>query len=232
MEEGFQFLNDPHTNHSSTILPPLTGFSPALRDAEVMQKERFDAARRTFLAGLFACFAFFAFDERILAQAPQPPTTILLFRHAEKPPAEAASMDLSPAGVERASRLPQLFTGAHSLPHPDYLFATHASKKSNREVETITPLSKALGLPISAEVDDKEFAVLATELLSGKYAGKVVLVDWHHGTLPQFAKALGATPPYDRWPDTQFDRFWRIDYRNGHASLTERPELLLPGDSK
>ena len=141
-------------------------------------------------------------------------------------------MDLSPAGVERASRLPQLFTGTRSLPRPDFLFATHASKKSNREVETLIPLSKALGLPISAEVDDKEFAVLAGELLSGKYAGKVVLVCWHHGSLPQFAQALGAAPPYDRWPDTQVDRFWRIDYGSGKAVLTELPESLMPGDSK
>ena len=201
-----------------------------------MQKFGFRKSRRAFVATLLACngilFALLT-SGPALAQTPQqPPATILLFRHAEKPPAEAASMDLSPAGMERANRVPQLFTGPHSLPRPDFLFATHASKKSNREVETLAPLSKALGLPISAEVDDKEFAVLATQLLSGKYAGKVVLVDWHHGSLPQFARALGATPPYDRWPDTQFDRFWRIDYTNGKATLTELPQSLMPGDSQ
>lgn len=186
-------------------------------------------SRRIFLSGLFASFAA---AHLAPAETPQPPATIFLFRHAEKPPAEAGSADLSPAGVERAKRLPQLFTGPNSLPRPDFLFATHASRKSNREVETITPLSKALGLPISAEVDDKDFAVLAKELLSGRYAGKIVLVDWHHGTLPQFAQALGATPPYERWPDTQFDRFWRIDYRDGKATLTELHESLMPGDTK
>lgn len=198
-----------------------------------MYKQRLDPerpiSRRIFISGLAATFAAPHFA---VGQAAQPPATILLFRHAEKPAAEAASMDLSPTGMERARRLPQLFTGPNSLPRPDFLFATHASKKSNREVETITPLSQALGLPISAEVDDKDFATLAHELLSGNYAGKVILVDWHHGTLPQFARALGATPPYDRWPDTQFDRFWRIDYRNGHPILTELPQSLMPGDSR
>ena len=93
-------------------------------------------------------------------------------------------------------------------------------------------LSAALGLPISHEIDDKDFATLATELLSGKYAGKVVLVAWHHGSLPGLARALGAVPPYDPWPDAQFDRVWRIDYHNGKATLTDLPQGLMAGDSK
>ena len=167
-----------------------------------------------------------------LAQAPQPPATILLIRHAEK--LTDGRPDLAPAGFARAKAIPQLFGRAapHNLPRPDFLFATHVSKSSNRPVETITPLSQAFGLSISSEVADKDFAALATELLSGKYAGKVVLVAWHHGSIPAFAKALGATPPYDPWPETQFDRVWRIDYRDGKAALTDLPQGLLPGDSK
>jgi hypothetical protein len=158
----------------------------------------------------------------------------MLIRHAEKP---AEGIDLAPAGFARAKALPQLFGGAgapppHNLPRPDFLFATHLSKNSNRPVETITPLSEALKLPISHDVADKDYATLATDLLSGKYAGKVVLVAWHHGSLPGFAKALGATPPYDPWPDTQFDRVWRIDYKDGKATLTDLPQGLMPGDSK
>jgi hypothetical protein len=169
------------------------------------------------------------------AQAPQPPATILLIRHAEM--LTDGRPDLAPAGFERAKAIPQLFGGAsgaapHNLPRPDFLFATHVSKNSDRPVETITPLSAALGLTISSEVADKDFATLATELLSGKYAGKVVLVAWHHGSIPAFAKALGATPPYDPWPETQFDRVWRIDYRDGKAALTDLPQGLMPGDSK
>jgi hypothetical protein len=170
-----------------------------------------------------------------LAQAPEPPATVMLIRHAEK--LTDGRIDLSPVGFERAKALPQLFGGVrgaapHNLPRPDLLFATHVSKSSNRPVETITPLSAALGLPISSEVADKDFAVLAKELLSGKYAGKVVLVAWHHGSLPAFARALGAAPPYDPWLDTQFDRVWRIDYVGGKATLTDLPQGLLPGDSK
>jgi hypothetical protein len=42
---------------------------------------------------------------------------------------------------------------------------------------------------------------------------------------------LGAPPPY-KWPDTQFDRIWRIDYKDGNATVTDLPMGLLPGDSK
>ena len=58
---------------------------------------------------------------------------------------------------------------------------------------------------------------------------------WWRGTmdrLPGFARALGAVPPYDPWPDTQFDRVWRIDYKDGKATLTDLPQGLMAGDSK
>ena len=103
---------------------------------------------------------------------PQPPATILLIRHAEKP---ASGMDLAPAGFARAKVMPELFCGTaapHNLPRPDFLFATHVSKNSNRPMETITPLSEALGLPISHEIDDKDYATLATGVAEREVCGQ------------------------------------------------------------
>jgi len=208
-------------------------------DAQPMRTLLIPGRRRLVLAILLA--GVLGLGEGILAapaalgQEPKAPATILLIRHAEK--LTDGRPDLSAAGFERAGLIPRLFGGMgaaapHNLPRPDFLFATHVSKNSNRPVETITPLSQALGLPISHEIADKDFATLATELLSGKYAGKVVLVAWHHGSLPGFAKALGVTPPYDPWPETQFDRVWRIDYKDGKAVLTDLPQGLMAGDSK
>jgi hypothetical protein len=57
-------------------------------------------------------------------------------------------------------------------------------------------------------------------------------VVWHHGEIPNLARALGATPPYSPWPEQQYDRIWRIDYANGKVTLHDLPYLLLPGDSK
>ena len=191
--------------------------------------------RRSVLVLLLAGFVGLAGGWSADQPAAQPPATILLIRHAEK--LTDGREDLSPVGFERAKVIPQLFGGAgaaapHNFPKPDFLFATHQSKHSNRPVETITPLSAALGMPISHEIEDKDYATLAKELLSGKYAGKVVLVAWHHGSIPGFARALGAVPPYDPWPETQFDRVWRIDYKDGNAVLTDLPQGLMAGDSK
>ena len=167
-------------------------------------------------------------------QKAEPPATILLIRHGEKP---WAGSHLSMLGVERAKALPRLFGGAneappHNLPRPDALFAAAPKKKSNRPKETLIPLSEALGLPIDAHYSDDDGGGLAKRLLGGGFAGKVVLVSWRHDNLPALAKALGATPPYKKWPDEQYDRVWRIDYRDGKPVLTDLPQALLPTDSE
>jgi hypothetical protein len=187
--------------------------------------------RRTGLSCLLLLGATFSFGQN-LAQAP---ATIYLIRHAEK--LTDGREDLSPAGFARAAVLAQIFipppgSARTPLPRPDFLFATHASKHSNRPVETITPLAAALNLPIDSDILNGDYAQLATLLLSGKYAGKIVLVSWHHGNLPGLARALGAVPPYTPWPDQQFDRIWRIDYHDGKATLTDLPQALMPSDSK
>jgi hypothetical protein len=170
-----------------------------------------------------------------LEQSARPPATVLLIRHAEKP--EDGGIGLSRAGFERARVLPRLFGGAgaappDNLPRPDALFATRRSRQSNRPVETITPLSQFLMLPINGDFADDEYEQLAKLLLSGQYAGKVILVAWHHGTLPALAEALGGAPRYGPWPEGQFDRVWRIDYRAGRPLLMDLPQALLSGDSR
>jgi hypothetical protein len=140
-------------------------------------------SRRSLLLALLKIALVLSFVPGAFGQSAQPPATILLIRHAEK--LTDGQMDLSPVGFERAKVIPELFGGPapHNLPRPDFLFATHVSKKSNRPVETITPLSVALKLPIDSTYADDDYASLAKLLLSGKYAGKVVLVAWHHGKL-------------------------------------------------
>ncbi len=163
----------------------------------------------------------------------QPPATVLLLRHAEK--LTDGRVDLSSEGFARAKDLPQLFLGPKSVfPRPDALFATHLSRHSNRPFETIEPLSKALNLTVDTTYVDDDYASLAKLLLSGEYAGKIVLVAWHHGTLPQFAAALGVDPQPAPWPATQFDHLWRIDWPQGSTKPTfkDLPQQLMPGDSK
>lgn len=192
--------------------------------------------RVRLLALVVALFAFAPLFGQ--SSAPQTPATVYLIRHAEK--LTDGREDLSWQGFVRAAALPRLFLSPvfpsepqrTLLAKPDFLFATAPSKHSNRPFETIMPLSSALNLPISNGIANDDYAQLASLLLSGKYSGKIVLVAWHHGNLPKLAAALGAIPPYAKWPETQFDRLWRIDYADGKATLTDLPQGLLPCDSK
>jgi len=167
------------------------------------------------------------------ATTSQPLATILIIRHAEKLPNGDA--DLSPAGYARAQLLLKAFIplGVRpDLPTPQYIFAAAPSSHSNRSALTVIPLADALHLQINQDFKDHQYAGLAAELLSGSYAGKVVLISWHHGKIPELATALGATPPYNPWPEDQFDRIWRIDYANGKAALQDLPYETPPAATR
>ena len=168
--------------------------------------------------------------------------------------------DLSMRGSARAGALPQLFmpqntnmscsvspggkqafTGTYveidgqgpapRFATPDFIFATQASKSSNRPVETITPTAESLNLAIDSKHADGDYAKVAQDILSNsKYAGKVVLICWHHGKIPDLAEKLGITNP-PAWPGTVFDRVWVITFPSGAATLANDPQMLLYGDS-
>lgn len=188
---------------------------------------------RTFL-GLTACLLLTSCGS-VPAQEIKPPAHVLIIRHAEKPAGD--SPDLSPRGKERARALRNLFKKSESrpkkLPKPDFIFAAGDSKKSHRSRETVANLAKKLEVKIDDRYANGDFARLAKELLSNpKYAGKTVLICWHHGTIPDLAAKLGARAPRN-WKDTVFDRVWRIDYDGtGKARLRDLPQRLLAGDSE
>jgi phosphohistidine phosphatase SixA len=165
------------------------------------------------------------------------PRQVLLIRHAEKPADDDASVHLSPDGVKRAEALHRLFESAVDrsapFPTPDVIFAARDSKHSHRSGETVAPLAKRLKLTVNANYKDEEFAAAAHEVLHNpKYAGKTVLVCWHHGMMPQLAAGLGAADAPDHWKGSVFDRVWQITYgQGGKASIRDRPQQLLPGDA-
>jgi broad specificity phosphatase PhoE len=158
------------------------------------------------------------------------PRIVLIIRHAEKPD-DKSDPDLSPRGFERAGALAKAIPD--HFPRPDYLFATKRSKGSNRPVETITPLSKALQEPIETTFADDDFAQLAHEVLTHpKFDGKTVLIAWHHQKIPDLAKALGVQNAPDKWNPDVFDRVWQITYENSVPVWKDLPEAALPGDSQ
>lgn len=169
--------------------------------------------------------------------------------------------DLSIRGSSRATGLPSLFVpeqtqfacefdfdppsfaGSYEqvpikgprpqFPTPNFIFATHRSKHSNRPVETVSPLAIALNLHINDRFadDDEDIKKMIDAILSEHaFAGKIVLICWHHGKIPALAKALGlAKPP--KWDGKIFDRVWQISFPKGKATLADLPQQLLFGDS-
>jgi phosphohistidine phosphatase SixA len=180
--------------------------------------------------GLLGLLVAFGADQPPTAQ-PAGPHIVLIIRHAEKPEGGEKDPNLSPRGFERAAALAKVIPA--NFPHPDFLIATKRSKGSNRPVETITPLSKALHEEIESTFKDDEAAQVAHEVLTEpKFAGKTVLIAWHHGKIPELAEALGVKDAPAKWNPAVFDRVWEITYENGIANWQNLPEKALPGDSQ
>jgi broad specificity phosphatase PhoE len=133
-------------------------------------------------------------------------------RHAEKS-GDPKDPNLAPAGAVRARTLaawlPQTFG------RPDNLFASARSAHSQRPIQTLMPLATALRLPIDDGYADQDYGVLAWDLLRRhRYDGQFVVICWHHGHLPDFARDLGARKrevPHP-WPDGVFNLVLQFDY--------------------
>jgi phosphohistidine phosphatase SixA len=123
------------------------------------------------------------------------PRRVLIIRHAEKPgdPCIDDSADgpnLSSRGYKRADALAAYVPNQFQFGQLDFLIATQATRSSNRPVETITPLSKAT-VAIDDKHPDEDFDKVAADILSNpKYAGKQVLICWHHGKIPKLTGLL------------------------------------------
>jgi len=163
-------------------------------------------------------------------------TTILIIRHAEKPP---TGDGLTPEGEKRAEAYVHYFKNftVDSKPFSlDYIIASADSKNSHRPRQTMEPLSKATGLAIDNQFGSKQFKELAEALLARPH-GKQMLICWHHGEIPQLVRALKGDPeqllPNGKWPERTFN--WIIQLRydvNGQLLDAKRiQENLMPGDA-
>jgi hypothetical protein len=175
-----------------------------------------------------------------------PPALVILIRHAEKPGEskghaitddETTDPNLAPLGYYRAGAYAAYFDATLNgglYPEIDHIFATAASHKSNRPVLTVTALAAALGKKIHHQYgnDAQGIAALASDVLSGAYAGQTLLICWHHGTMPAVAAALGyAAAP--KVPGTSFDVVWQLAYAAEAAApaFTASTENLMYDDA-
>jgi hypothetical protein len=164
------------------------------------------------------------------------PAQIILLRHAEKPPEDSA-LHLSERGRARASALVSLLTNEPALLTnglPVALFAPAFTRHGHgvRPYETLAPLAERLKLPIQTPCASGDYGTLAKRILKDPaFDGKTVVVCWVHDYIPALAEALGVKSPPAHWKGSVYDRLWVITYPAGRATLAERPEHLLPGDS-
>lgn len=136
--------------------------------------------------------------------------------------------------------------GQSRFPAPNFLFATAASKHSNRPAETITPLAQALqvmfndpSLSINQDFANNAAGIdgLRSEILNkpGTYGGKVILICWHHGTLLQLTKAFGVPSgqlPWPKWPSTVFNLIFSLTWdSSAQVNLAVDRQQLLYGDT-
>ena len=135
--------------------------------------------------------------------------------------------------------------GDSRYPPPSFLFATAPSNSSSRPVETITPTAQALQLfnndptlAINQQFGNDTSGIqgLTSEILQNPntYAGKIVLICWHHGTIPQLTEAFGVPAsqlPWTKWPGTIFGLVFYITWPSGQAQLKVFVQTLLYGDS-
>ena len=141
--------------------------------------------------------------------------------------------------------------GQSRFPTPDFLFATQQDPPntgSNRPYETITPLAEALQSYYNPSItinqnfnndpNDNQHGLpaLVSEIMNNPntYGGKIILIAWHHGQIPNLAldfQVPSSQLPFTQWPSTRFDIVFLIAWENGQAFLKYDFQLLMYGDT-
>lgn len=160
--------------------------------------------RRVPLGGLFAILL-------LLSAACRATTTVILVRHAERPP--GADPELNAAGQARAESL------AVSLARTtvDAIVAT----QFKRTQQTAAPLARQKGLTpiiVTATASEQEHAQAVVRQVNG-FTGRTVVYVGHSNTVPAVIRALGIVPP-PAIADSEYAHFFIVTKSGaGAASL-------------
>jgi hypothetical protein len=166
--------------------------------------------------------------------------TVMIVRHCEK---GQVTEHCAYVGFERSAYMATLFGNDHGerWPAPSYLFALAPSGRNKktrmnfREIETVGPMAKKLGLTVNDKFEAADVSRLAMYiqnlLSSGNMCGKMALVSWHHTGISQLANRLGCGPtqgcPTEYREDT-FDEVWQIKFTFRNLTHSVEDNLALP----
>lgn len=198
------------------------------------------AIRKTILNLVFCAAAALAFAASAFAA----PAQVVIIRHGEK---QEYGNQLSEKGFKRAEALVWFFqtqpaVTQYGTPVAVYAAAPKDEDSSIRSVQTVTPLARALNITVNTDFTRGQAHKLVKDIMeSPRYTGRMVLISWQHGHIPDIVRELAEYSPYGpaaqvdlpaEWPDARFDRAWIIDlYRGRIVSFKNIPQRLLPGDS-
>ena len=143
--------------------------------------------------------------------------TVYIIRHCEK---EGSRRHCNAVGLQRAAFLRDLFgkEGGTFLA-PSELYARPPEPKGfvTREMDTLAPLSEALGVDIQAYTVEQGRALagrLLQEVGDGRLCGKAALICWQHENIKSLARDLGCDfrgCPLG-WDDADFDSVVELTY--------------------
>ncbi len=161
--------------------------------------------------------------------------TVIIIRHAEKPD---SGTGLAPEGKQRAAAYVDYFKKFKVDTTPVQitdLYAAGDSKESARPRLTLEPLARSLRLHLDTTCKNKDYGTLSAILRSGP-PNRVILVCWHHGTIPDLVYALGGDPnifPTGKWPGSSYGGMvvMRYDAQGKLIKAKFLNEHLMPGDS-
>jgi len=164
---------------------------------------------------------------------------IMIVRHGEKPKKKekgilvngTKSLDsLIVKGWTRAGALSHLFRSEHpALLTPTSLHACYKSKHAQRALETITPLSEILNIPINTNIardDEKTMAQVAMA------TDGVVLIAWEHQCIHLIANQIVSKKLIPQeWPKDRFDMIYVFTLDDdGRYSFEQVPQMVVKGD--
>jgi hypothetical protein len=148
---------------------------------------------------------------------------VIIIRHGEKPD---NGDNLSCQGLNRSLQLPEVLH--QKIGTPDYIFvpSINMGKKTStaRMYQTIVPFAVKYNMAINTKYDVDDTKGLAKDVLS---RNGTVLVVWEHDHIDNIAKELGLQN-VSKWPGSDFDSIWIIDFQNGKPVLTTDKEGLKP----
>ena len=149
------------------------------------------------------------------ALACYPTTTIVLVRHAERPP--GTDPDLLPEGRQRAGDLARALERAHV----SAIFHTQF-KRTRQTAESLAARAGVTmtEVPFPGAGQEAAHAADIAQRMAN-FGGRTVVYVGHNSTVPAVIAALGISPAPGIIPDTVFNRFFIVTKRKGSTGLVE-----------